>query len=464
MNSFDVSPVASFVTNSPTPPEHVLTVGRLLLLDTLGALAGGLRYPPVQALGRFLGTGYGPAVPCGRTVTLGTAATWLDADSGGSFHPQGARLPPVPTAHPAPHVLPVLLHEATRQSVTDEELVRVFVLACETGMRFGVGTTLRPGLHPHGIHGPVAAAVAACLLRGHDARTTARAMELAASLPLAATLAVPMAGGTVRNVWTGLGAYYGASAAGWAASGLPSSAEVLTDLYGVSVCTDLSAEEVGGELGTRWRILDSYLKPYACARWVHPALDALQLTLGRLPGGRAEFREIARIDVETFAFAASLNSVNPTSDLHARFSVPLSVAAVLLDGHLHAGSYLPGALARPGLRALAERVHLVEEPQFSAALPRERPARVRVQLHDGTAATAEVRAARGNPENPLSVGEIVTKFAHNVGELLDPGLRDAVTGSLAGEGPPEAATLRLAANALFTEMQSITKPSTTPTP
>ena len=463
MNSLDVSPVASFVTGSPALPQRVLGVGRLLLLDTLGALAGGLRYPPVQFLARFLGTNDGPAVPFGRTVTLATAATWLDADSGGSFHPQGARLPPVPTAHPAAHVLPVLLYEATRQRVTDEELVRVFVLACETGMRFGVGTALRPGLHPHGIHGPVAAAVAACLLRGHDARTTTRAIELAASLPLAATLAVPMAGGTIRNVWTGLGAYYGASAAGWAASGLPSSTEVLTNLYDVSVCTELSAEEITGELGTRWRILDSYLKPYACARWVHPSLDALQLALGQLRRERPEAQEIARIDVATFAFAASLDSVEPRSDLHARFSVPLSLAALLLDGHLHAGSYLPGALERPALRALAERVHLVEEPQYSAALPRERPSRVRVQLHDGTTAMAEVRGARGNPDSPLDVEEIVTKFTHNVGGLLDRPLCDAVTNSLLGDGPRDAATLGRVANALLTGMPDARGPARKPT-
>ena len=85
-------------------PEDVVGFARLLLVDTLGALLGGLRYPPVRELGRAVGAGMesGP-VPFGTLLTLGTAATWLDADSGGSFHPQGHRLPPVPTAHPGPH-------------------------------------------------------------------------------------------------------------------------------------------------------------------------------------------------------------------------------------------------------------------------------------------------------------------------------------------------------------------------
>ena len=84
-------------------PDDVVAGTRLLLLDTLGALLGGLRYPEVRALGSRLrergATGHaGPSF--GLLVTLGTAATWLDAGSGGSFHPQGHRLPPVPTAQP----------------------------------------------------------------------------------------------------------------------------------------------------------------------------------------------------------------------------------------------------------------------------------------------------------------------------------------------------------------------------
>ena len=96
-------------------PEEVEVFTRLLLLDTLGALLGGLRYAPVRRLGRSLGLSTDGPAPFGFLLTLGTASTWLDADSGGSFHPQGHRLPPVPTAHPCPHVLPVLLRD--RKSV-----------------------------------------------------------------------------------------------------------------------------------------------------------------------------------------------------------------------------------------------------------------------------------------------------------------------------------------------------------
>jgi 2-methylcitrate dehydratase PrpD len=435
LRCLDVSTLSDFVheTRWDDIPSRVTSAARTLLLDSLGVLFGGLRYPTVQALGRTLRDTEptdADAAPFARLVTLGAAATWLDADSGGSFHPQGHRLPPVPTAHPLPHSLPVLLHAAHTARHTDEVLLKAFLLANEVGMRFGSSTTLRTGLHPHGIHGPVASAIAASLLRGNSSAVTTQAILLAQAMPLAATLAVPIRGGTVRNLWTGLGAYYGAVATVQAEGGVQGSGPLVAELLDTAVCTDLSLETLTGDLGTTWRIVDSYLKPYACARWIHPALDAWQAAAsGR--DGPVEGGEIAEILVETFAFAASLSEIGVDSDLHARFSLPVCIASLAMDGELHARSFLPDRLQRPSMRKLAERVRVREVPEFSEALPRQRPTRVTVKWSDGATTTAEVRNARGNPDSALTPSEVESKFRHNVESILDAHAADAlVTGIL----------------------------------
>jgi 2-methylcitrate dehydratase PrpD len=432
--AIDTASLAAFAhgTRLDDAPADVVRLARLLLLDSVGVLVGGLHYPPVQALVRSLAAPepHGASdAPFARLAGLGTAATWLDADSGGSFHPQGHRIPPVPTAHPAPHCLPVLLHAAAN-GVPDRRLTEVFLLACEVGMRFGVGTSLRPGMHPHGIHGPVAAALAASLLAGLSPAVTAEALLLGASVPIAATLAVPMQGATVRNVWTGLGAYYGAAAAGRAGDGTRGDAELVTRLLDAAVCTDLDRDELTGGLGHRWRITDSYLKPYACARWIHPALDAWRAAVADVPHATQARGGIDEIVVDTFAFAASLDAVDVTSDMHARFSLPTCLAALALEEDLVAPTFLPDRLARPELRALAARVRLRESPAHSAALPRERPATLTVRWHDGSSATAEVRGARGNPDDPLSADEIERKFRLDVADLLTDTTTDAVVTAL----------------------------------
>lgn len=404
-------------------PDDVQTMARTLLVDTLGCLVGGLQYPEVQRLGRRLGgrqaDGF-TAVPFTRLLTWGAAATWLDADSGGSFHPRGDRMPPVPTAHPAPHVVPVLLHHAASDSPSDADLLTAFVAAIEIGMRFGVGSSLRPGFHPHGVHGPVAAAVAQALLTGMDRQATANAILLGLSQPLAATLMVPMRGGTVRNVWTGLGTFLGAQAAQRAASGAVGEAGTAHVLFDAAICTDLDLTVVEGGLGTRWHFLDSYLKPYACGRWIHPTLDAF--TAAVVGSGRHCANldtEIAAIDVSTFAFAASLDTHHVDSDMHARFSVPTCLAALAVHGQLVADTFLPERLPDPRVEAVASRVSVVEDPAFTAVLPAERPASVTVTWRDGSSSTGSVRNARGNPQEPLSLDEVEHKFRQNVGTAID---------------------------------------------
>jgi 2-methylcitrate dehydratase PrpD len=419
-------------------PAPVQRFGRLLFVDTLGALLGGLRYPPVQRLGHALALAETAETtsPFARLMTLGTAATWLDADSGGSFHPQGHRLPPVPTAHPAPHVLPALLHAAAEGDLDDSSLLEVFLVASEVGMRSGVASSLRVGLHPHGVHGPGAAALATALLRGVPPERLGDAYLLGSCLPLAATLDVPVRGGTVRNAWTGLGSYYGAVATDLVVAGARCDDAPYRLLFDGAVCTDLDDDLAIGGLGRRWEILNSYLKPYACARWIHPTLDATRLALAEAYGGPtgetagADPAEVEQVRVETFAFAASLSETEVTSDMQARFSLPYAVAALVADGVLDAGTFLPRGLDRPEVADLARRVDLVEDPAMTAALPRERPATVTVRLRDGRRGTGRVRTARGNPDHPLTAPEVMAKFRGNVGDLVPGALVEDVLGSL----------------------------------
>lgn len=420
---------------SPLPPQAD-GFARSLLLDTLGALIGGTRYPQVQAMREHLGPG---DLTCSESslpafLRLGAASTWLDADSGGSFHPQGHRLPPVPTAHPAPHVLPSLLQGAAG-GVADDHLVRVFAVATEVGLRFGTATSLRPGLHPHGLHGPVAAAVASSLLRRQPAPVTAAAMAQALCMPVAARLWQPMEGGTVRNAWTGLGAFYGARAAAEAPHRALRADDALSALR-AAVTDDADLTALSDGLGTRWVFLDSYLKPYACARWIHPALDALTTSIEarRKAGHPASAASIERIEVNTFAYAASLSAFDVRSDMHARFSLPVCLATLALDGELHAAGFLPHRLTRPAVAALARRVVLREEASFTAALPRERPTSVTVTWNDRERTSSHVRNAGGNPDNPLSPAEVMAKFRSNVDSVLTPALTEECVASLLAQG------------------------------
>jgi 2-methylcitrate dehydratase PrpD len=232
-----------------------------------------------------------------------------------------------------------------------------------------------------------------------------------------------MAGGTVRNAWTGLGTYYGALAAAEGAG----DAEVITQLFDYAVCDELDPHVLMGTTEP-WRLLHSYLKPYACARWIHPALDALRQALSDHPGVL-----VRGIEVTTFAFAASLTGTRPRTDMAARFSLPFSLATFAVDGRLAADGFLPDRLVRPDVIDLAEHITVTEDADFTAALPQERPTALRVRFADGTQSDVAVRNARGNPDDPLPADEVAAKLRHNVGDLLPVSLVDELSGWLTGE-------------------------------
>ena len=118
----------------------------------------------------------------------------------------------------------------------------------------------------------------------------------------------------MRNAWTGLGSYYGAVATDLVVAGARCDDAPYRRLFDSAVCTDLDDDLAVGGLGRTWTILDSYLKPYACARWIHPALDATRIALAEAYGGRArgtvavDPADVEKVEVETFAFAASLSA------------------------------------------------------------------------------------------------------------------------------------------------------------
>ena len=90
-----------------------------------------------------------------------------------------------------------------------------------------------------------------------------------------------------------------------AASGFEAQEDAIEEAVGVMVGADFDPAKLPDDMGRRWEILENYFRFYACCNPIHAALDSLAETLATL---KPRPEEIARIEVETFAFA----SVRPT--------------------------------------------------------------------------------------------------------------------------------------------------------
>ncbi len=176
----------------------------------------------------------------------------------------------------------------------------------------------------------------------------------------------------------------------------------------------MNEREVWSDLGSRWRILEQYIKPYPIARWAQPAIEAAsRLTASN----NLRVSDISRIEIRTFHEALRLGTKMPRNTEEAQYALAFPLAAFLVRGHLGAEEVLAAGLEDPDIVALNSRITVEEDGSFNARFPAERLASVQIIMRDGQCLTSGPASARGDPENSLSDREIHEKFAALAGHL-----------------------------------------------
>lgn len=399
--------------SAATVPAAVRDRAGLVLADTLGAIIAGQSDAAVAATARRHATG-GPcrlpgtglrAAPPEAAFLHGFAGTALELDEGN--YPSGG--------HPGIHAVAAALAEAEAQGAGGARLLDAVLAGYEAGARVGMATRLRPAAHPHGTWGTLGAAAAVARLRDHDAAATARVLEVAASLGLATSATAALRGGSVRNAYAGVAARNGLLACDLAEAGVTGEPGGLAAVFGASIGEAFEPARMLAGLGERWLIEEAFFKQASCCRETQGALEALELLLAEAPLAPDN---VAAIEVETFASAASLAERAPAAPIAGRFSIPFALATRIVRGHAWTDAFSEGAIADPATRALAARVAVREDPALTARLPDARVCRLTLCPNDGARRTQEVVGTPGDPDRPLPEEALRAKF----GRCVEPAL------------------------------------------
>jgi len=393
-------------------PAEVAGRTRLALLDSIGAIAAGAQEAEVQALAARMvareGAGEAPVIGLPLAARPGTAAflngtsgTMLELDEGNQY----AR------GHPAIHVVPALLAAPRGDGAA---LLAALALGYEFGSRVGIASKLNVAMHPHGTWGTLGAAIGVAKLHGATAAEFAGVINMAASLGLATSRKTMLEGGTVRNTYAGVSNMLGLTVWDLVRAGFEGERDGVGTVFGHVSATDFRPEEMTRELGSRWEVARNYFKRHAACRYTHGALDALGLVLART--GALLPDQVRSIEVDTYVWAAQLDSPLAPNMLAAKFSIPFALATTIVHGAATVPAFRGAARENPAVQALARRVTVNEDPALTAQLPGLRPARLRVTMQDGTVHTAEVTTNRGDTEDPYTEAEVRAKFR----ELTDP--------------------------------------------
>jgi len=405
-------------------PEEVVDSTRLRTLDILGiALAASTGETAPSLLGALDGWGGGgdctilgskrtAAAPLAILVN-GALAHSLDFDD-----THAASI-----THASAVVVPVALALGEVVGLDGRALITAIVAGYEAIARLGMaapGAFHARGWHATSVCGPFAAALVAGRIEGLDADRLTAALGIAGSFA-SGGMEYLQDGSWVKRIHAGWAGHAGAVAAALARGGFTGPATILEGRFGF-YRTFLGAEPDPAPfatLGHEWETPGIGFKPYPCCHLNHAYLDCM-LELRSAHGLAADDVEAVECRVPAGQVPIVCEpreaKLRPRTAYEAQFSLPYSVASVLLDGRVGLDTYTAGRLGEARRLALASRVTHTVDPD--STFPRGFPGWVRVRLRDGRVLEARSPDGRGSLARPLPREAIVEKFRDNAGRAL----------------------------------------------
>ncbi len=379
-------------------PEPVRAQSKLCLLDLLGIAAGGLgtdmsRITRDHAAEDMPGTA--PMLFDGRTAALPAAAmasayTIDSLDGHDGYNPAKGHVGSVILA-------PTLLFART-SGASGRAFLEALVLGYELGSRMAVaqhGTA--PDYHTSGSWGAVAAAATGARLLKLKAQPTRHALGIAEYNGPRSQMMRCIDYPTMLKDGAGPGAWAGASAVLMAKRGFTGSPALIVE----------KAPDHWRDLGSDWRILQQYFKPYPVCRWAQAPVEGV-LSLRRAYDLTAD--DIDHIRVTTFHEAIRLATAEPQTTEEAQYSTSFPCAVAMVRGAVTPGDVDGEALQDPEILRLSKSLVMEEADHANANFPEKRLAQVTLCLRDGRTLAGDWMTPKWDATDPPSPAELHAKF------------------------------------------------------
>jgi 2-methylcitrate dehydratase PrpD len=426
-------------------PAEVLDRARYFLLDYLACAIRGSREASSAAVQRMIqrmgadgcATVIGTrmrTIPGLAAMANGASAHGIEQDdthSGGSIH-LGATM----------YSAALALAETMRETSSHAFLAAV-VAGFEAAARIAMAVQPKEhyalGFHMTPTCGVFGAAITSAKLLGLTAEQTLAAVGIAGSMA-AGSMEFLADGAWTKRIHPGLAAQNGIHAALLAAEGFTGPLRILEGrdgfLHGYS--RNPIPDRLTDGLGESFEILHTAVKPHACCRYMQGPIDAV-LTIMReqnLEAGQIDRIEVAVLEAGWGIVAEpQARKYKPESVVDAQFSMPFGAAVAAIDGAAGLDQFTVEKARSPKIRELMNKVVLVKDPSIEKTFPKEWPARVSIELGDGTRHEKFVRYPKGDPENPLTWDELAAKFRALAGTVLSPERCDEIIGLIATAKP-----------------------------
>lgn len=414
--------LATWALDLTEVPAAVRRAALRHLLDGFGTALGGLASggaDPALEVARGLG-GPQESTILGSTTRVsapaaalanGTLVHTLDFDdthAGGLIHATAV-------------VLPAAFAVGEQTGASGEDVLLAAVVGYEASCR--IAAAAPHGFHARGLHatmvaGVFSSALVAARLTGLTVEQTTHALGIAGS-QAGGLLAFLGTGASTKQLHPGFASQSGIIAARLAAAGATGPETVFEGPHGIFdalAAGTADPHSIVEGLGERWETTRIGIKPYAACQLSHATLDALRDARRQ---GDFNIDDIESITAQVHPDSASVvcdtsrDLTRPASPYAAKFSLPWSAAALLVDGDMTLATFDPASITRPDVTALAARVTVELAPTGGVAA--DAPGAVRIVLRDGRVVDGAVTRSAGGPDNPLTDEDLQAKLTGNVG-------------------------------------------------
>ncbi|RRJ32480.1 MmgE/PrpD family protein [Halocatena pleomorpha] len=162
------------------------------------------------------------------------------------------------------------------------------------------------------------------------------------------------------------------------------------------------------------RVFDTMTKRYVAETYAQSAVEAI---IELAESHDIDPETVESIHLDTFAGAKLIigggegSRYEVETKAQADHSLPYMLAAALIDRQLTNDAYESERITRDDVQTLLRTVTVEEDEEFTERFERgEMPARIAVELEDGTTHRAETGDFSGHPNNPMSWEQIEEKF------------------------------------------------------
>ena len=407
--------LAKFIVNTDfdSLPPDVVRIAKERIADVVGAGLSGSKTQAAKIVDYVT-----EVAPAGKATIWGTGKTAAPeyaalANGTMTFHLELDDVHRTSHTHPGVCTVPAAIALCEEYGLSGKDLITAVVLGYDACIRVGVAVSPsiyvdRTFLAP-GTLGPFGAAAAACKLLKLNEQETAGAIGGASyNAPLSCYESFRL-GASVKDMIMGWGNFSGITMTRMAQKGFWGPDTSIEGDFGYCKSTsdrfDMSRFYNG--LGEVYEIANTGVKPYACCRQHHAAIDCM---LDIRNEHNIKLEDVKKVLVRTFVVSSRGNKKDPAGIPAAKYSIPYIMAVTLEFGKAWRDQFTMELLADKRIMNFANIVDVVPDEELDKLYDEKWPSIVEVTLKDGRVLTSRHDIPKGEPEFPTSTEDMKAKF------------------------------------------------------